>query len=111
MFGRALRSGFRSSIKTGTPARLGRVTVPLAATTVLADGIWTYFTRPEAIYKDGWYYFGWCNSIGQAGVTRCQVVAGSVTSLESVTLATLGEVDDHDNASVMFTPSGALVAF
>lgn len=111
MFGRALRSGFRSSIKTGTPARLGRVTVPLAATTVLADGIWTYFTRPEAIYKDGWYYFGWCNSSGQAGVTRCQVVAGSVTSLESVTLATLGEVDDHDNASVMFTPSGALVAF
>lgn len=84
---------------------------PIDSTTLVADGIWTYFTRPEAIYHDGWYYLGWCSSTGTAGVTRFQVSGGAVSTTENVTLATLGEVDDHDNTSLMFTPSGALVAF
>ena len=73
--------------------------VSMSPATLLADGTWTYFTRPEATYKDGWYYFGWCNSSGQAGVTRLQVSAGSATNIQSVTLASLGEARDNETGN------------
>lgn len=82
----------------------------LAPATLRTNGIWTYFSRPQAVRgPDGKYYVGWCTNDGRSGVSRFNVVSGAVANYQEVVLATHGEIDDHDNASIQFTRTGALV--
>lgn len=74
---------------------------------MLADGIWTWFTRPEAVYYNGATYVGWVNSDGDCGITQYVHATQAITSF---TLSAALEVDDHNNTSILFLADGRLMA-
>lgn len=84
----------------------GRFTaIPL--TELLASGVWSWFSNPRAIYKNGATYFGWTNAAGDTGVSRYDHQSRTVSSF---TLHAALEIDDHDNVALEFLPDGRLFA-
>jgi hypothetical protein len=76
-------------------------------TELLADGIWTWFTEPRAVYRSGATYFGWVNSSGDVGISKRVHSTGTVTSY---TLSAALEVNDHNNVAIQFLPDGKIMA-
>lgn len=81
---------------------------PLPAQIFRTDAVRTWFTKPEDIQVNGYVYTGWTNKTGGIGVSRIDVTTGAA---QHFVLATLPEVDDHNNASVMALSGGRIAAF
>jgi hypothetical protein len=91
------------------PAPAPAPVVPYSETTFVPDGIWTWFTRPEAIQHGGAIYIGWVNRFGTCGASRLQISDGSIQHIQ---LSAVGmEVDDHNNTSLVVLPDGRIAAF
>lgn len=73
-------------------------------TELLADGIWTWFNHPRAIYYGGNYYFGTVSSTGDVEVSK-RASDGTITTF---TLSTALEVDDHNDCALLVLASGKL---
>lgn len=86
----------------------GRGYVPLAPTEMVADGVWTWFTDPRAVYRNGATYIGWVNSSGDIGISKYDHAAKTVSSF---TLSAALELDDHNNPAIYFRPDGRIMAF
>jgi len=85
------------------------VSNPVGPVTLAADGIWTWFTDPRAVERNGAVYFMAVNSAGTAFIYKYVISTRVTTSFQ---LSTTGlEVDDHDNGSLIFKPDGRIVAF
>lgn len=87
----------RSRLSAATPTNFEMV----------ADGIWTWFTRPEAVYRNGATYVGWVNSSGDCGISK---YVHSTETTTSFTLASALETDDHNNTSILFLSDGKIMA-
>lgn len=74
----------------------------------LVNGIWTWFTDPRAVYRNGTTYFGWIDSTGSTGVTKYTHATGGV---ESFTLSASLQTDDHNNVAIHFLSDGRLVCY
>jgi len=79
----------------------------MTAREIVANGVWTWFNEPRAIYNDGKTYIGWINSSGDVGVTEFD---HSAESASSFTLNSAMEVDDHDNPGIYLRSDGKLLA-
>jgi hypothetical protein len=81
---------------------------PLAQFEVTADGIWTWFTRPEVIQIGDALYTGTVSSDG-----RCRAHRTDLTTQTTLTFDLSGvlEVDDHNNSSFCRLEDGRLAAF
>lgn len=75
---------------------------------VTADGIWTWFTEPRAVFHNGAYYVGWLNSVGDAGVTKVVSATGVTTHF---TLRAALQLDDHNNPAIHIRSDGRVVCF
>ena len=76
--------------------------------TPVANGIWTWFTDPRAVYRNGSVYIGWVNSSGTCGITKFTPATGVS---QNFSLSSIGlEVDDHNNTAVHFLPDGRVMA-
>lgn len=77
--------------------------------TVQADGIWTWFTRPEALQVGNRLYIGWVNKGGTCGATQLDL---TTMTLRHMNLSAVGlEIDDHNNTSFVVLPNGHIAAF
>ena len=86
----------------------GRAGGAAAPFTVRADGIWTWFTAPEAIQLGDYLYVGWVDSTGKCGATRLHI---PTQAAQHFNLSAALEVDDHNNASMIALPDGRQVWF
>lgn len=98
--------GIASTTVFGTPTVTS--TYPYAISTAKADGAWTWFTHPEAVFYNGSTYFG---SIDSAGTTWISKVDHSTNVITHFQLSATGVlIDDHGNASVSVRTDGRIVA-
>jgi hypothetical protein len=81
---------------------------PLAQFQVTADGIWTWFTMPEAVQVGNFIYLGTVSSDGRCRAHRINL---NTQATETFDLSGLLEIDDHNNASVFPRPDGSVVFF
>lgn len=99
----------------GTPAGQGQGPAPvppLAAQQLVADGVWTWFSGPQAIthlvgggrVTD----IGYITTNGSPGVTRVPHL--SEASRSSFLLRNAMEADDHNNAALLKRQDGKLLA-
>lgn len=81
---------------------------PIATTELVADGVWTWFTMPEAVQIGDYVFIGTVSSDG-----RCRAHRLHIPTLVVLTFDMSGvlEVDDHDNASVLPLSDGRVVFF
>lgn len=86
----------------------GSISSPTAPFEVTNDGIWTWFTMPEAIQVGDFLYAGSVSSDG-----RCRGHKTNLTNNTTQTFDLSGvlEVDDHNNASVLEMPDGRIAFF
>lgn len=97
------------SIPSGGDLYAGAARPPLAPTQLVADGIWTWFTDPRAVFRNGATYLMAVDSAGTNWIHKVVHATGVVTSFQ---LSSTGlEVDDHNNGSLIFRPDGRIVAF
>lgn len=82
---------------------------PLSAQMLRADAIHTWFTQPEAIEVGGFVYAGWTNKTGGIGASRINLA--NPDDKKHFLLATLPEIDDHNNASVLALAGGKFAFF
>jgi hypothetical protein len=76
---------------------------------LVADGIWTWFTSPVSVFRNGATYI---MAVDSAGTCRIHKHTHATGVTESFSLSSVGlEVDDHNNGSILFLPDGRLVAF
>lgn len=75
---------------------------------IVPDGVWTWFTDPRAVFRNGATYIGWVNSAGTCGISKLVHSTGVVTSF--ALSATGLEIDDHNNTAVHFLPDGRIMA-
>lgn len=80
---------------------------PIAAQQIVADGVWTWYNEPRAIYHDGKTYIGWVNSSGDVGVTE---FTHATEAASSFTLRAAMGVDDHNNPALYMRSDGKLLA-
>ena len=71
--------------------------------TAAADGGWTWFTDPRAVYYNGKAYFGYVDNSGNICI-RTYTHATATVSAETVLHAAL-QVDDHANPSILIRDS------
>ena len=83
-------------------------TIPQDWFNVVPDGIWTWFTDPRAVFRNGATYVGWVNAAGTCGISKLVHSTGVVTSF--ALSATGLEIDDHNNTAVHFLPDGRIMA-
>lgn len=83
-------------------------TIPQAWFDTVADGMWTWFSDPRAVYRNGATYIGWVNSAGTCGISKHVHATGVTTSFS---LAVGLQVDDHNNTAIHFLPDGRIMAF
>lgn len=75
---------------------------------ILADGVWSWFGEPRAIYANGTTFVGAVSRNGHVMVAS-RVTAGGASA--DFTLHADLEADDHANPSLLELPSGKLMAF
>lgn len=75
---------------------------------VVPDGVWSWFTDPRAVFRNGATYIGWVNSAGTCGISKLVHSTGSVTHFSLS--ATAMENDDHNNTAIQFLPDGRILA-
>lgn len=80
---------------------------PMDPAELVANGVWTWFNEPRAIYDSGVTYIGWITSGGSVGVTS---FTHADESLSSFTLRASMETDDHDNPALYMRSDGKLLA-
>lgn len=76
--------------------------------TVTADGVWTWFTMPEAVQVGNYVYAGSVTSDGRCRAHRINADTGAT---ETFDLSGVLEVDDHNNASVLVMGDGRIAFF
>lgn len=81
---------------------------PLAPFEVTADGIWSWFTMPEAAQIGDDIYPGSVSSDGRCRAHRVDLLTGTTKTFD---LSGVLEVDDHNNASVLLLPGGRVGFF
>lgn len=81
---------------------------PLAPTQLVADGIWTWFTMPEARQVGDHVYVGTVSSDGRCRAHRVNADTGAT---ETFDLSGVLEVDDHNNSSVLPLGDGRIAFF
>lgn len=97
------------SVPAGTAVVYGgRAGGAAAPFTVRADGIWTWFTAPEAIQLGDYLYVGWVDSTGKCGATQVHIPTQAVKQFD---LSSAIEIDDHNNASMLRLSDGRIVFF
>lgn len=102
-------NGTASVLPTGIPSAEAFGTPYVADNAVVtADGMWTWFTEPRAVFHNGAYYVGWINSIGDAGVTKVVSATGVKSSF---TLKVNLQQDDHNNPAIYIRPDGRVMCF
>lgn len=97
-----------ASIASGADLWAGRDSPVIAPFEVAADGIWTWFTMPEAVQVDGYIYLGTVSSDGRCRAHRLHV---SDQTVQTFDLSGVLEVDDHNNASVLPLGDGRFAFF
>lgn len=75
---------------------------------VTADGIWTWFTRPEVVQIGNALYTGTVSSDGRCRAHRTDLSTGATLTFD---LSGVLEVDDHNNTSFLALEDGRLAAF
>ena len=93
------------------PAAGGGGGSPLPAQELIADGIWTWYTDPRAIYHAATNatYIMAVDSAGTCFCNRYLHASGTVESFRVSSVAL--EADDHDNGSLYFVSDTVLAAF
>lgn len=92
----------------GTATVLSDAPVPPSTPTLFAaDGIWTWFTDPRAVYRNGATYF---MAVSSAGIVSIHKYVHATGITQSFALGDVGEVDDHDNGALLFLPDGKIFA-
>ncbi len=86
----------------------GTGVMPMSAMEVVADGIWTWFTVPEAVQVAGYVYAGSVSSDGRCRAHRIDASTGTTLTFD---LSGVLEIDDHNNASVLPLADGRVVFF
>ncbi len=81
---------------------------PLAEFTVTTDGIWTWFTMPEAVQVGDYIYLGTVSSDGRCRAHRINL---NDQTTQTFDLSGVLEIDDHNNGSVLARPDGSVVFF
>lgn len=81
---------------------------PLDAFEVTSDGIWTWFTMPEAVQVGDYIYLGTVSSDGRCRAHRINLNAQTT---ETFDLSGVLEIDDHNNASVLVQDDGSIAFF
>ena len=74
--------------------------------TLAADGAWTWFNDPRAVFHNGTLYFGHCRSDGKSALSAYAPTRGSTLLWTS----TWTERDDHDNPGLLPMSDGRLLA-
>jgi hypothetical protein len=82
--------------------------VPVVPFEVTADGIWTWFTMPEAVQVGDFIYLGTVSSDGRCRAHRIDIDAETTQTFD---LSGVLEVDDHNNPSVMALEDGSIAFF
>lgn len=75
---------------------------------VTSDGIWTWFTMPQAVQIGSRIYAG---SVSSDGRVRAHRISANTGVTETFDLSGVLEVDDHDNASVLELADGRIAFF
>jgi hypothetical protein len=101
-------SQLSGSAALGAVVASGGLSVPVGAFEVVANGIHTWFTRPEVLQVGGFVYVGWVNSAGDCGATQIDL---SNYSTKQFTLVSALEIDDHNNTSFVLLENGRIAAF
>lgn len=73
-----------------------------------ADGAWTWFNDPRAIYDDGRVLAGWVNAAGDIQFASHDLVTGKTAV---VTLDARFGADDHNNPSLLKNRDGTITVF
>lgn len=98
----AMAGGFASSGEPFVPPN------PLDQFEVTSDGIWTWFTMPEAVQVGDYIYLGTVSSDGRCRAHRINL---NTQTTETFDLSGVLEVDDHNNGSVLVRADGSVVFF
>ncbi|HEX8523823.1 MAG TPA: BNR-4 repeat-containing protein [Tepidisphaeraceae bacterium] len=91
------------------------IVAPLVAraqtvSTVTADGAWTWFNDPRAIYDNGKIYTGWMDSGGYVWFGLHDVASHS-TSAGKLYNGNFFQSDDHDNPAFILTSPTTIQSF
>lgn len=81
---------------------------PLTSGTIEDNGIWTWFTDPRAVVRDGTLYVGHLSGGGDVQVSALDLATAALTSF---TLSVSLQQDDHDNPAIHVRPDGRLICF
>lgn len=82
---------------------------PPAPVQLVADGIWTWFTMPSAVYRNGATYI---MAVDSAGTCRIHKYVHATQVTTSFSLSSTGlEIDDHNNGSLQFLSDGRIIAW
>jgi hypothetical protein len=80
----------------------------LSSFEVVSDGIWTWFTVPEAVQVGDYIYLGTVSSDGRCRAHRLHI---NTQTTQTFDLSGVLEVDDHNNASVLPLADGRVAFF
>ncbi len=75
--------------------------------TLAADGAWTWFNDPRALFYNGALYFGCVRSDGASTLNVLELQTGTVRNLWA---STWSQYDDHDNPGLLCLQDGRLLA-
>jgi hypothetical protein len=96
------------SVASGDGVYAGRARPPVPPFEVTADGIHTWFTRPEAIRIGAFIYSG---SVSSDGRCRAHQINQATQQVKTFDLSGVLEVDDHNNSSVLPLSDGRIAFF
>ena len=72
------------------------------------NGVWSWFSSPNAVCYNGNTYFGYVNNSGDVIVAK---FTSSTSTLSTFTLHAALEVDDHDYPAILIRPDGKIQCF
>lgn len=72
-----------------------------------ANGVWTWFNDPRAVYYNGKVYTGWINDDADIIVASIDVNSGAYVQTTLKTDINSGEEDDHNNPAIVVLRHGA----
>jgi hypothetical protein len=76
--------------------------------TLAADGAWTWFNDPRAVYNNGALYFGYNRAAdGKVVLSTLNLQTGAISNLWT---STLTETDDHDLPGLLTRQDGKMLA-
>src|SRR5262245_21463026 len=78
--------------------------------TLTADGAWTWFNDPRAIYINNNIYTGWVDSTGHI-IFAGHNLASHVTTTATLYNGNFFQSDDHDNPAFLLNSPTSLTAF